>query len=87
MANMVALKIHKTPLSIIVLGVPIIGAREPAKRLPNGLIPAPAMTNKLMILPRLSSSTIVCRKVLLTANCEVFPKPVSSKINIEIQKT
>jgi len=58
---------HEIPPMQTVAGAPILPARWPADKLPNGAIPMNDVAKKLMTLPRLSSSTIVCRVVSLDA--------------------
>lgn len=63
------------PLKRIVFGAPIKLANDPAIRLPKGAVPINAITYKLIILPRLSSSTIVCIRVFDEAIVIIIPKP------------
>src|SRR6185312_10033292 len=73
------------PTAIVVAG-PNLSAMTPANRLPNGTVPKNAMVKKLITRPRLSSSTSVCRMVLLAAICTIIPSPVGTRIAKDSQK-
>ncbi len=69
-----------------VSGVPNLWARTPANKLPNASTPRRAMTNRLITLPRIESSTMVCRIVLLEAICNIRVVPMTTAINNERTK-
>ena len=75
------------PPSRTVFSVPMREARSPAIRLPKGAMPRKATVYKLITRPRFCSCTIVCRIVLLAANCTMIEKPATQRMAIESRRS
>jgi hypothetical protein len=73
-----------TPIMPKAVLTPEIWAKEPAKMLPNGAVPAKVSTYILITLPRYSSGTIVCIMEFMMADEVKIEKPINTKIAAQI---